>query len=199
MLLLLRNNKSCPDSLVNYFAAQDEYRYELYRDLKDLKKDSRFPRQYNNHLDLGKSKMLKARTYDKPDTLVFIDKLTAEIKGQKGLVYFYKYKTKKDDASWKLATVGLVPEDPTQFEFENEDKKENSRYDDYDTYPGVSRYDFTGFRDTKIRGDEPLVKQLNKELKRMLYSRRKSAKEFYSQTDEEESYGANSGGEYEGE
>ena len=115
------------------------------------------------------------------------------------LFYFYKYKTKKDDASWKLATVGLVPEDPTQFEFENEDKKENSRYDDYDTYPGVSRYDFTGFRDTKIRTDEPLASQLNKELKRMLYSRRKSAKEFYSQTDEEESYEANSGGDYEGE
>ena len=196
MLLLLRNNKSCPDSLINYFASQDEYRYELYKDLKEIKKDSLFPHQYNNHLDLGKSKMLMEKTYDKPDTLVFLDKLPTEIKWRKGLVYFYKYKTKKDDASWKLATVGLVPEDPTQFEFESDDKRENS-LDDDDTE--VSRYDFTGFRDTKIKTDEPLASQLNRELKRMIYSRRKSAKEFYSQTDEEESYGGNDGDDYEGE
>lgn len=196
MLLLLRNNKPYPDSLLNYFAAQDEYRYELYKELKDLRREAKFPTQYNNHLDLGKSKMLAEKTYDKPDTLVFVEKLPAEMKGRKGLMYFYKYKTKKDDASWKLATVGLVPEDPGQFEFAKDDKKETNRYDDYDDYPGASRYDFTAFSDTKIRADEPLLSQLNKELKRMLYSRRKSAKEFYAKSDEDESYEANDGGEY---
>jgi len=39
---------------------------------------------------------------------------------------------------------------------------------------------FTSFSDTKLKEEEPLMDQLNKALKRMLYSRRKSAKEFYS-------------------
>ena len=187
MLLLLRNNKPCPDSLMNYFAAQDEYRYELYKDLKELGKEAKFPSQYNNHLDLGKSKLLAEKTYDKPDTLVFVDKLPAEVKGKKGLVYFFKYKTKKDDASWKLATVGLVPEDPKQFEFEKDDK-DDDRFEGYNEYSTVSRYDFTGFSTTKIKVDEPLLNQLNKELKKMLYSRRKSAKDFYAKEDGDDNY-----------
>jgi uncharacterized protein YbaP (TraB family) len=197
MLLLLRNNKPYPDTLLNYFAGMDEYRYELYKDLKELNKEARFPRGYNNHLDLGRSKVLAEKTYDKPDTLVYVDKLPAAIKGKNGLVYFYKYKTKKDDASWKLATVGLVPEDPKQFEFEKEDKKETGGFDDYTNYSSVSRYDFTSFTNTKIKGDEPLLTQLNKELKKMLYSRRKSAKEFYAKADDDEGYEANTDGEYE--
>lgn len=187
MLLLLRNNKPCPDSLMNYFATQDEYRYELYKDLKELGKGAKFLYQYNNHLDLGKSKLLAVKTYDKPDTMVFVDKLPAEVKGKKGLVYFYKYKTKKDDASWKLATVGLVPEDPKQFEFEKDDK-DNDRFERYNEYSTVSRSDFTGFSTTKIKVDEPLLNQLNKELKKMLYSRRKSAKEFYTKEDGDDNY-----------
>ncbi|MEP7377240.1 MAG: TraB/GumN family protein [Chitinophagaceae bacterium] len=197
LLLLLRNNKPYPDSLLNFFAAMDEYRYELYKDLKELNKEAKFPRQYNNHLDLGRSKVLAEKTYDKPDTLVFVDKLPAEIKGRKGIVYFYKYKTKKDDASWKLATVGLVPEDPKQFEFEKDDKKEADRFDDYTEYSNISRYDLTSFTNTKIKTDEPLINQLNKQLKRMLYSRRKSAKEFYAKADDDESYEADGETEYE--
>ncbi len=188
MLLLLRNNKPCPDSLVNYFAAQDEYRYGLYKDLKELHKDARFPSRYNNHLDLGRSKVLAGKTYDKPDTLVFVDKLPAAVKGKKGLVYFYKYKTKKDDASWKLATVGLVPEDPKQFEFEKDDKRDDDRFEAYNEYSPLSRYDFTGFSATKIKVEEPLLNQLNKELKKMLYSRRKSAKEFYAKEDGDDNF-----------
>ena len=197
MLLLLRNNKPFPDSLLNYFASRDEYRYELYKDLKELKKETKFPCQYNNHLDLGRSKVLAEKTDDKPDTLVFVDKLPAELKGRKGMVYFFKYKTKKDDASWKLATVGLVPEDPKQFEFNREDRNGAYRLDDYNNYSSTSRYDFTGFSNTKINADEPILNQLNKELKRMLYSRRKSAKEFYARADDEESYETNAETEYE--
>ncbi len=187
LLLLIRNKKSYPDSLLNYFGAMDDYRYELYQDLKELKKENLFPSRYNNHLDLGKSKMLYEKTYDKPDTVVFVDKLPAEIKGKKGLVYFFKYKNKKDDVSWKLATVGLVPVDSTKFEFDDDDEeKEKPVYSlAYGDYINTSRYDFTGFSETKIKTDEPIVKQLNKELKKMLYSKRKSAKQFYEKTESE--------------
>jgi hypothetical protein len=42
-----------------------------------------------------------------------------------------------------------------------------------------NRYDFTDFTETKIEADEPLAKQLDKALKKLLYSRRNSARKFY--------------------
>ena len=120
------------------------------------------------------------KSYDKPDSIVYVDRLFAEVKGKKGFIYFYKYKTKKDDPTWKLATVGLVPEDPKKFEFETAEK---FNFDYYSPLlPGLGDYhkfDFTNFSDTRIKEDEPLADQLKQALKRALYSKRKSAKEFY--------------------
>ncbi|MEI9943054.1 MAG: hypothetical protein WDN26_02435 [Chitinophagaceae bacterium] len=184
MLLLIGKKKPYPDSLLKYFAKLDEYRYELYTDLNDLDQPEKFPTQYNNHLDLGKSKLLNESSYSKPDTLVYMDRLTAEVKGKKGFVYFYKYKNKKDDVAWKLASVGLVPEDPAVFEFDDDDDDPspfNFAIYDEDDDAGSYKYDFTGLRNTRLReDDEPVINQLNKELKKMLYSKRKSAKQFYN-------------------
>ncbi len=180
VMLLIENKKPYPDSLLKYLAGLDEYRYELYSKLKENKELGKFPSLYNTHLDLGKSALLKKITYDKPDSIVYIDRLSIIFKDHKGFIYFYKYKTKKDDISWKLATVGLVPEDPAQFEFEDENTKANSStafsiYGDY----SYTKYDFTGFTETKIKVEEPINTQLKTELKKVLYSRRKSAKVFY--------------------
>ena len=109
--------------MINYFAGMDNYRYELYTDLKTIGKGAKFPGQYNNHIDLAKSKLLSEKAYDKPDSIVYIDRLPAEVKNKKGYVYFFRYKTKKDDANWKIAMAGLIPEDAGQFEFEKEEIK----------------------------------------------------------------------------
>jgi hypothetical protein len=181
MFLLLRNNKAVPDSLANLFGSTDEYRYTLYKDLKSLKKLGKFPARYNNHLDLGKSKLLQETVYEKPDSVLYIDRLPAEISGKKGYVYFYKYKNKKDDLTWKLATVGLVPQDPKVFEFDHKQKRENNPY--YSSYNSRSgeqyKLDLTSFSDTKIKEDEPIRHQLTVALKKLLYSKRASATEFY--------------------
>ena len=179
MILLLRNNKPVPDSLPKYFAGLEKYRYQLYEDLKDLNKLDKFPSHYNNHLDLGKSKLIEEKSYDKPDSVVYLDRLPAEVKNQKGFVYFFKYKAKKDDVSWKLATVGLVPTDPTTFEFENIGKPSLGDYYSSFRRGDYYKFDFTSFSETKIKEDEPLSDQLKKSLKKLLYSKRKSAKEFY--------------------
>ena len=181
MLLLLQHNKPFPDSMLKYFGSLDEYRYELYSDLKRLKKEERFPALYNNHLDLGRSRLQDEKSYSKPDTVVYVDRLNAEYKNKKGFIYFYKYKTKKDDLVWKLAVVGLAPEDPKQFEFEDSIKLGSREYP-YTLFSltGFNQYDFTEFTDTKIEEDEPMSKQLDKALKKLLYSRRKSAMKFYN-------------------
>ncbi len=179
LLLLKRNKKPVPDTLLNYFAKSDEYRYELYTDLNDLGMSNQFPSQYNNHLDLAKSKLWGTANYSKPDSLVFIDRLAAVVKGKKGWVYFYKYKSKKDDMSWKLAYAGLVAEDSKLFEFEVDDKNEASSSWDIDDYRDTDKTDFTAFGPVKIKEDEPIQAQISKQLKKLLYSLRKSARRFY--------------------
>lgn len=191
MLLLLDKNKPVPDTLFGYFGKLEEYRYELYTDLKKRKKLNKFPPASLNHLDLGKSALLKSESYDKPDSIVYIDRLQAEYKEKKGFIYFFKYKAKKDDLTWKLATVGLVPLDPAQFEFEDSSNiKIPFFYSPLLPSYGFNykKYDFTELTDTKLKDDEPVNKQLNKELKKMLYSRRKSAKEFYGKDNNRNEY-----------
>lgn len=191
MLLLLRHNKPYADTLMNYFGKMDEFRYELYKDLKDIKRLDKFPSQYNNHLDLGKSKLIYEKDYGKPDSLVFVKRLAAEYKGKKGFIYFFKYKDQKVEQSWKLASVGLVPEADGEFEFENTSE---TTYD-YSflrfayLYPdNYVNYDFTKFTDTKINEEESLDKQLGIALKKLLYARRKSASQFYQDENERRDY-----------
>ncbi|MBC7872739.1 MAG: hypothetical protein H7Y01_02015, partial [Ferruginibacter sp.] len=182
LLLMVKNNKPYPDSLLRYFAGLDDYRYELYTDLKNLNKADKFPLSYNNHLDLGKSSLLEKKSYGKPDSVVYVDRLKTEYKGKKGFIYFYKYKAKKDDLTWKLATAGLVPEDPKQFEFEHDNNYGKTGMNPpLVTSYGYNRYSFTSFSDIKLNEDEPVTDQLKSMLKKLLYSRRKSAKAFYEE------------------
>ena len=196
MLLLVRNGKPYPDSLLKYFASMDNYRYGLYTDLREIGMEKQFPALYNNHIDLAKSKLLAKKSYDKPDSVVYLDRLDAQVKHRKGYIYFFKYKTKKDDASWKIASVGLVPQDIKQFEFEEKEKKSPEYSSVYDNNTGNSSYDVTAFTDTKLRPDEPVINQLKKQRKKLLYSVRKSAKEFYDK-DDSDSYETDSAVDYE--
>jgi uncharacterized protein YbaP (TraB family) len=188
MMLLLRQNKAYPDSLLKIFAGDDDFRYELYAGLKALYKQSKFPAEYNSHIDLAKSKLMLEKAYEKPDSLVYLDRLAAEVKERKGFIYFFKYKIRKDDANWKLATAGLVPDNPAKFEFDKEPRKTRDHSSLYNNLSMSSQDDFGGFSDTKLKEDEPIANQLGTELKRMLYSRRKSAKEFYDKNSAEYDY-----------
>jgi uncharacterized protein YbaP (TraB family) len=188
LLLLIKNKKTYPDTLIKYFAAQNEYRYELYSELKDLKQKELFPASFNNHIDLAKSRLLDENSYNKPDSILYIDRMAASYKGKQGFIYFFKIKPKKDDGFWKIATVGLVPQDPKEFEFEPEEHS-LSPFNSYSlllsSFNNFNEYDFTRITDTKIKEEEPLPDQLKKVLKMLLYSKRKSGKKFYSDGDED--------------
>jgi hypothetical protein len=167
-LLFLKNKKAIPDTLLKYYAKMDEYRYELYDDLVDSKLEHLYPLSNFNLVELAKSKLLYRNSgYNLPDTLAYADKLPATYKGKNGFIYFFKYKSKKDDNNWKIATVGLIPADNKSFEFKYDEEHE-------------ANYDFTSLTNTKIEADKPLKQQLEKELKKQLYSRRESAAQFYT-------------------
>jgi hypothetical protein len=195
MLILLQNELTIPDTLLTYFAGMDDYRYKLYAELKELKKKELFPASFNTHTDLGRSRLFEeGNEYNKPDSILYLERLPLDFKGKKGFIYFYKVKPKKDDGFWKIATVGLVPENANEFEF-----KTGNESKEFSLYPPLSqlennsvnaKYDFTRITETKIKEDESLHEQLQKVLKKLLYSKRKSAAEFYS-NDEEGSIGKN--------
>ena len=173
-MLLLRHKKPVPDTMLTFFAKNDDYRYDLYTDLKDAGKLNLFPTAYTSQVDLAKSKLLSmSSTYEKPDSILFIDKLPIQQGERKGYVYFFKYKKKKDDSSWNLSSVGIVPSDPKKFEFEEKD------------YFEEMKHNFSDVSISKIEEDEPLMDQLKKALKKLQYAKRNSAAEFY--TDESRS------------
>ena len=180
MLLMIKNDKTVPDSLLNYFAAMDDYRYTLYNDLDEADKLKHFPSKYNNHIDLAKSKLIDSKSYGKPDSVVYLDKLPTEFRSKRGDIYFFKYKEKKNDISWKLATSGLISNDPKKFEIKDESLLLNDIVPSNINWSYRNRYDFTSFTNSKLKDDEPIAQQLSRELKKMLYSRRRSAKEFYN-------------------
>lgn len=185
MMLMIQHNRPYPDTLLKFFGGLDDYRYEMYTDLKRLKKADKFPPLFNNHLDLGRSSLIGQKTYDKPDSIIYVDRLKTEYLGKKGYVYFFKYKTKKDDMTWKLATAGLVPENPKEFRFDDSTIT-GIPFSAYSVlrYERYSRFDFTEFSESKLNPDESTESQIKRELKKMLYSRRKSGKVFYDESND---------------
>jgi uncharacterized protein YbaP (TraB family) len=195
MLLLIEHKKPIPDTMLRHFAAQDEFRYDLYKELKVLKRMELMPDSFNTHIALGKSRILSLGSYNKPDSVLYVDRLSAEFKGKKGYVYFFKVKPKKDDGFWKIATVGLVPEDPKEFEFKKEETSFPSTggwtmypplsglYSDYSLWNN-DQYGFTHLTETKLKEDEPINDQFRKILKKLLYSKRKSAERFYNEDED---------------
>jgi uncharacterized protein YbaP (TraB family) len=178
MMLLIRNQEAFPDTLPGFFAADDDYRYAFYSDLKELKQSKHFPAKYNNHLDLGRSQLLGYKTYGKPDSIIYLERLLVDYKGRNGYVYFYKVKEKKDDFTWKIAMVGITPTDPKQFEFTN--VKPGATTVVYTgSYQEPDEFGFTQFTDTRYRPENPLQPQMERQWKRSAYTRRKSAKQFY--------------------
>jgi uncharacterized protein YbaP (TraB family) len=165
-MLLLQHKKALPDTMLKYFAGLDEFRYELYNDLSKAKLASRFPASYNNHTDLARSMLMNEVSYDTPDSIVFLERLPAQHKGKSGFVYFFKYKLKKEDNNWKIASAGLIPSDPKKFEFDGIAQNDDE-------------FDFTAMTVTRLTTDQPVKEQLQKELKKLLYSKRKSAEQFY--------------------
>ena len=155
--LLLRNNKPVADSILLNLAAEDRYRSKLYVKLEKIKRLDKFPAKYKNQPDLARSFLVADKNYNKVDSIVFIKKQPAAYLDKKGIVYFFKYRVKKED-EWRIGISGLQPED-----------EKNIFTDDK----------LTSMTDKKIKKEEPLDGQLNEQLKKILFNFHPSAKNFY--------------------
>lgn len=156
-VLLLRNGLPVADSILLNLAADDKYRSSLYVKLDKAKRLDKFPVKYKNQQLIARSFMMNDKNYDKIDSIVFIKKQPVAYLDKKGVVYFFKYRVKKED-DWKIGISGLQPED------------EQSIYTDDK---------LTTMTEKKMKADEPLDDQLQNLLKKKLFSFHKSGKDFY--------------------
>lgn len=188
-MLMLRNKKAIPDTLLNYFAGQDSYRYELFTSLREMEMLDKFPAKQKDLLAFAKGMLAEQGSYSsKADTLVYLTKYRLDYKKQHGWVYYFKYKEKKDDPKWKIATAGLLPDAIDSFFVKAAKKDEDAkatrvlRYQDDGDYDYEDdNGDFTSYSQQSISEDEQLEKQLEKHFRELCYSLHKSAAMFYKE------------------
>ncbi len=160
-VLLLRNNKKIADSIVQKLAADDRYRYILFKRLKAIHQEDRFPRSYRDQLDIARSQLVATRSGKDVFAIEYIDRKLVQVRQNKGYVYFFRYKLNKDDG-WQIGISGLQPADLKEVSINNDMVK------------------FTG---KKIKPDQPVAEQFNTQLKRLIFSKHKSATSFYLDND----------------
>lgn len=160
-ILLLRNNKNVPDDILEKLAAQDKFRSTLLVHLEKAGHLDKFPVKYKNQLDISRSFLVADKEHETIDSVIFLYKQPVFYHAQKGLVYFFKYRIKKED-NWKIAISGLQPENEKDISSNNT---------------------LMVFTDKRIRTDEALDDQLQQQLKKILYSSHKSGKNFYDAVD----------------
>lgn len=156
-MLLLKDKKKVPDSVLENLAATDEYRSSLLYNLEDIKRTDVFPAKYKKQVDVARSLLLADKNEEKFFAVELVDKRLVTLKDRKGYVYFFKYKLKKDD-DWKMGISGLQPADLKEV---NSDKE------------------LVTMTDKKIKNDEPAIQQFEKKLKEMVFATRRSATQYF--------------------
>ncbi len=159
--ILLKNNKTVNDSILQNIAATDEYRAVLLKQLEKLKKPNLFPATYKTQQEVAKAILLNDKSFEKFKAIELVGKQTVTLKNTKGVVYFFKYKIKQDD-DWLMGISGIQPEN----------EKEVS-----------SNNDIVIMTQKKLKADEPIIEQYEKKLKQMLFAKRKSSARFFNDRD----------------
>ena len=160
-ILLLRNNKPVADSVIRALAATDQYRSRLLKALTDIHQGQRFPAAFRNQLSIARSLLLNSGGESEFFDIQLVGKRTIQFKQQKGILYYFKYKQNKED-EWQIGLSGLQPLN----------SKDVSTDDDFVRLTGK-----------KIKGNTPELAQFDQQLKRLLFSKRKSAAAFYQDGD----------------
>lgn len=105
-LAMLKAKKAVSDSTWSLIAENKEYRAQLWTSLKQQNRQDLFPARYKT------SEMLAAAAIyanGRIDSLVPLQKKQIRYEGKDALVYYFKYKLRKND-SWKIAISGVLPD-----------------------------------------------------------------------------------------
>ncbi len=156
-ILLLKNKKDVPDSILLSLAKSDKHRADFYGALKKINLEEKFPLAYRSQQQIAKSILLAENAFGKIDSVQFVYSTDINYNGKRGRVYFFKYRVKDED-DWKIGVSGVQP---------------------FDIIKINSDGDLAKLTDKKISDDEALNMQFEKELRKMLILSHKSGSVFY--------------------
>jgi uncharacterized protein YbaP (TraB family) len=157
VIALIKNNKTVPDSVLNCIASNDKFCASLYGELKEINRENRFPLAYKKQQLIARSVLVGNGAFNKIDSVEFVSCRAAIYGNNRGNVYFYKYRVKKED-SWKIAFSGLQPSDLNDVNINN---------------------DYTKFTDKKLDYESPESDQFEKEFEKMVILSHKSGRNFF--------------------
>jgi len=158
-ILLIRNNKKVPDSVLLQIASKDDYRARLLTRLEEIKHTELFPAKYKNQDSVARALLLNDKSYDKFNDIAFEGKQLVTLNEKNGYVYFYKYKVKKDD-DWHLGISGIQPANTNEV-----------------SANGV----LTKMTERKVKTDIPESEQFNDQLTKLIMQQHKSAQNFFEE------------------
>jgi uncharacterized protein YbaP (TraB family) len=156
-ILLLRHDRPVADSILNNLATSDTYRSQLYTALLSINHINRFPKRYANQTDIARSLLAANHGTAGLAEVQFVSKRKMQFKQQKGFVYFFKYRPNRDD-DWQMGISGIQPADPNDVN---------------------TSTDFVSLTGKKLKTGLPVNTQFDDQLRKLMFSKRKSAAAFY--------------------
>jgi len=160
-VLLIRHDRPVADSIIQGLAASDAFRSRLLRNLVGIHKENRFPKAGKTQEAIARSMLVASHGGSDFADIQFVDKKPSQFKENKGLVYYFKYKINKDD-EWQMGLSAFQP----------------LNHKDVSTDPA-----FIALTGKRLRSDSPASEQFDQQWKRFLFSRRRSAANFFMDSD----------------
>ncbi|MFC0775903.1 TraB/GumN family protein [Terrimonas alba] len=117
LIALLKNNKPVDSKTIYTLATTDEYRHDLFEELKKIKKQGLFPLQYLSQRDLAKSKIyVYAADEDQPGIISYAGEKIIDFKGKNQKFYLFKVPISTDfDAETYLGIAGPYSVNPKEY------------------------------------------------------------------------------------
>ena len=156
-ILLLKNNYSIPDTLLENIASKDLYRSRLLAKLEKIGKENLFPEKYYSRELIARSLLLSNSRIEEFASIELVEKQLMSVKNKRGYAYLFRYKLKDND-DWKMGISGLQPIDTNKISSEN---------------------DLVKMTDRKLKTNEPTQTQFDEQLLRMIYGKHKSSRNFF--------------------
>jgi uncharacterized protein YbaP (TraB family) len=111
--ILLKNNQSVPDTMINNLAKDIKTRVDVYSSLKRINKENRIASAYTTQTSLIQAQLFGTKEIP-TDSIQFITSKYVESKLKNGYIHFYKSTNKK--GAQYLNFVAFQPSDSTKFE-----------------------------------------------------------------------------------
>jgi len=156
-ILLLRHSRPVADSIIQNLAAADTWRSTLYQDLVSIHRTDLFPGRYKDQVDMARGLLAAGHNSAAFADIQLVGRREVQFKEFKGNIYLFKYKLGKDD-DWQIGLSGIQPANLKEVNTTTE---------------------FVSLTGKKLRQDKPVNTQFDEQLKRLLFSKRKSAAGFY--------------------